>query len=173
MTPIIIVLFLRYFGDNKFEIPVYYESDLPDVDCNVNYTSPYSLSQTEILNQLLAKGEINLFGLIDSLNFSLKTEYLNEVIRRNSEGANFNFLIFSEKLFNLDGVQVVVKNKDELLNIGTCELLLSGEVGNEEDPLNFITLIDKNGRIRGYFKIGDLDELDRLLVEIDILNKNG
>lgn len=147
ILPVAIFIFLRYFGKNEFEIPVYFEADKVDIPegCNKNMELPYSVSELQL----------NMFGwngndIIVVADTSIEVK--NSINRVTEE-------------FQEDNLDVLFLNLNDSSSIKfcSCDLLL-------KNPWTTV-LIDKQRRIRGYYSLGSREELDRLSVELKILLK--
>jgi hypothetical protein len=148
LLPLLIFLFLKYFGKNEFDIPLYYENGVEDsltAKCGVKIDKQYFVSDSA-MSSLKWDGRPVL--AIDVNEGELKA--LSELVE--DEGfTNLNVL----SLNNLP--------TKKLTDFKKCTLFL-------RDPWNAV-LIDNQKRIRGYYKIGDRNEMDRLEVELKILLK--
>lgn len=145
LLPVCIFLFLKIFGKNEFNVPALHQKEvIAPTGCNLEYTAPYVLADSTM-----------------------------EIIRRKGE-AQFYLLNFSGD----DGVPGLIKSEvsDPALSVqdglrlgpdpdflGKCIFLIAA-------PSDLV-LLDNDGRIRGYYEGGDLDERDRLVVELKILLK--
>ncbi len=146
LLPIGIFLFLRFFGENEFSIPVYYEQgvDSPPAGCDRKYDAPYKVAD-KLLENI---GWNRRPALIVADSTVLIKKSLNRL---------------EEDL--VSGVQVIFfTGKDDYVSsFYACDLLL-------EAPWK-VVLIDQERRIRGYYDPQTREELDRLVVELKILLK--
>jgi hypothetical protein len=79
----------------------------------------------------------------------------------------------------IDLVQFSVNNSMDQVNIQldsaaysnllNCELVMGEDRFIEEAIPHKVVMIDVDGRIRGYFMLDDLEEIERLDIELDIL----
>lgn len=146
VLPIGIFLFLKIFGENKFEVAPLFQTELPEVASGCStITTPY-----------LIPGEI--------VDRYIKTENELSVIVVDSEVSVLS-RIFDQ--FSGDPVKVKRIESSETMagqSLKECVFLLYG-------PYD-IVLFDKQGFIRGQYYSGDRDEIDRLILELSIiLNK--
>jgi len=144
VLPVLVFVFLKYFGKNQFEIPVYHQSKVDRIEgCDLDYQAPYKVpdstlislgwdSKRAILILFHAMSGENKLRLEQEVQQSKLQVVLNEV---GGEGA-------SGKLFS-------------------CVLLLPNKFN--------AVLVDDQKQIRGYYEIDSREELDRLLVELKIL----
>jgi hypothetical protein len=142
MLPGLIFVFLKYFGKNEFDIPVYYENGIAEVPEGCKYSPGPYIVPDSVLTKWNWKGSSLLVALVE--------EGERKVIKQ---------LITDAKVENL---QVVDLDKTDN-KIKTCVLLV-------KDPWD-VVLIDNHKRIRGYYKTGHRDDMDRLEVELKILLK--
>ena len=144
ILPVLVFLFLKFFGRNKFEIPVYYQDtiEIPR-DCLVNFQAPYSVSDST----LIALGvDLHRACLILFKNMTGENDIrLREEVQQN-------------KLQVVNLSEVLSKEKESKMR---CIFLLP-------DKFNSV-LLDEQRRIRGYYQVDSRDETDRLLVELKIL----
>jgi len=68
--------------------------------------------------------------------------------------------------FGGDAIQVIdlSQQADEIRELRECILLMP--------PRTSVVLLDRQGRIRGYYDGSERDEVDRLIVEIKIIIRN-
>ncbi len=148
ILPVSIFLFLKFFGKNEFDVaPLYQEGTIPvPADCNTIIRSPYKL----------ADSIMDMFTAVNAplylLNFS-DAEIVNQRVV-NEIGTNEIAIVFPSAIMpDSLGWQQLTK----------CILLLSHP--------NDMVLVDNEKRIRGYYNGHDRDDVDRLLVEINIILK--
>ncbi|HZY78809.1 MAG TPA: hypothetical protein VFE50_04755 [Cyclobacteriaceae bacterium] len=143
-VPILVFIFLKFFGKNEFDIPVYYAEgigrQLPG--CNSSNTVPY----------LLPDSALNAWGWKGAKATLL---VLNE------KGIERNLARVAE-LFEA-GDYATLKVENAPYEVKTC-MLLAGDSSR-------VVMIDDQKRIRGYYTPTTEKETDRLGVEIRILLK--
>jgi len=144
LLPVVVFVFLKFFGKNKFDIPVFHKDRIEVVgDCNLNYALPYRVPAEVLtsLNCFLGDPSIIVFSeLVGESKSRLETE-------------------IQKKKLNLIVAKGLV-SEEELRKL-SCVFIL---------PLGSNTvLVDAEQRIRGYYKLNERDETDRLLVELKIL----
>ena len=139
-------LFLKFFGKNEFDIPVYYQEgvELPPADCHRAYETPY-LVPAALLNNIGWHGR-PLLLVTDS----------SSVVQKGIMSLEEGIRSVVQTIF-LEG------KKNDQIELVTCDLLL-------KSPFT-VVLIDDQRRIRGYYNPEDREELDRLTVELEILIK--
>ncbi len=144
LFPIIVFLFLKFYGQNEYELSVYNSSCSEIID-------------EYIINDFNRKNNIRIVDIRMTDNDILVDNYINKL------GINdqIEVITLSNKLRNLNWLNIVV---DKVL----IERL-SGCIPNEYLEKSFILLLDKQNRVRGHFYSADRKEIERLDVEIDIL----
>lgn len=165
--PIGVVFFLKIFGSNQYDLPVFHQ-DGPDWELtyceqfegahivDINHISGSSVL-TSIKKKLIIIGDYNEenAALIPYLNrldgvFDLTSVELILL------SANNNFHPdLSER------IQKLMMTDEEILQFNSC-LLLKRVAGE-------FVLIDEQGRIRGYYELNNEEELERLMVEVKVL----
>ena len=148
--PGLIFIFLKIFGKNHFDIPVYYKEGIADSvkECGGPSRVPYTLPDSIL----------NAFG------------YKNETACLFVEASEINKKEIAQlkQSFGDDQLQIIALGGIEakrLDRIKKCVLLL-------KEPWKAV-LLDKQRRIRGYYAFTNLEETDRMKVEIEILLTNN
>ncbi len=145
VLPIGIFLFLKIFGENKFEVVPLFQTELPASakDCR-DIQFPYFIP-TEIVDKFITKENGVSVVLMDSDLAVLSR-------------------IFDQ--FSSDPVSIKKIDASTTMlgkSLKTCVFLL-------HDPYD-IVLFDKQGIVRGQYYSGDRDEIDRLILELSIILK--
>jgi len=147
--PGLIFIFLKIFGRNHFEIPVYYKEGTTDSlkECAGRYRGQYTLPDSVLHAFHYRNGVACLF--VDAADIQHK-----EVVHLRK--------LFGDQLqiISLDGIEP--SRMDQIKN---CALFL-------KEPWKAV-LIDKQRLIRGYYAFTNLEESDRMNVEIEILLTNN
>jgi hypothetical protein len=145
LLPGLIFLFLKFFGKNEFDIAVYYQkgisSDTLSGKCNIHVQGQYHVPDSVFEKW----GKLESILLVSYSN-EKETEWISELSKNGK-------LVYHRQVCG-------DCSRD---NLKDCVLFL-------KEPYNSV-LIDSQKRIRGYYKLGDIDEMDRLQVEIKILLK--
>ncbi len=144
LFPIIVFLFLKFYGQNEYELSVYNSSCSEIID-------------EYIINDFNRKNNIRIVDIRMTDNDILVDNYINKL----EINDQIEVITLSNKLRNLNWLNLVV---DKVL----IERL-SGCIPNEYLEKSFILLLDKQNRVRGHFYSADRKEIERLDVEIDIL----
>lgn len=189
VLPVLIYVFLQAFGENKYDIPVYYENGVDTLVAGCNYTSeqykvparyfpskpghsadnihiaffkPSGIDLAEPVIAELARA-MNVFKDKDVRLLLLSTQ----------EQAQFEQLQGKVAAYGNDSSQwaFFASSKDDFLSNIVCDFVIPGP-GPAEQAVFPLLLIDKKRRIRGYFQPGEREEIDRLVVEINILLEN-
>ncbi|NOS56293.1 MAG: hypothetical protein HOP37_08560 [Cyclobacteriaceae bacterium] len=143
LLPVIVFLFLKTFGRNQFDIPVYHKDSVEYIAaCERIFEAPYVIADS-ITTEIGWKG--NEATLI---SFS---EIPSEGLMRLKED------------FEPSQLQIVSLSTSELARL-KCIFLVS-------EKYNAV-LLDGKRQIRGYYQLTSREEADRLLMEISILLKD-
>ncbi len=157
--PALIFTFLKNFGDNRFEVEIMHQDGVSDsnLDCNFmegQFYVPDSILKTSPRNKVVTF--VNKTGENDFRNISVR---ISELF-----GKNIEMMLFSTQQIDSNDNQFETRVVNNIDLIANC-----GFVSNE---LNQLILVDTENRIRGYYD-RDIDEIDRLIVEIKILIENA
>jgi hypothetical protein len=143
LLPVIVFLFLKTFGRNQFDIPVYHKDSVEFIaGCERIFEAPYVI--------------------VDSIT--------TEIGWQGNEATLISFAeITSEGLMRLkedfepSQLQIVSLSNSEFARL-KCIFLVS-------EKYNAV-LLDGKRQIRGYYQLTSREEADRLLMEISILLKD-
>lgn len=185
--PVGIFLFLKLYGENRFDIPIYYqeENTVIDADCGI-ISFPFIVPRFETFtsdSSMLPKielADINLFSILP--NEKDIRETLNQIDRLKATFSNqpqVKFFLLQTgdiKLPSLENYENILNNEG-VFDFVKCGLLVPAYFDITNETKHFATgyavLVDKDRRIRGYYEISDREEVDRIISEIDILLKFG
>jgi hypothetical protein len=145
LLPVGIFIFLKVFGKNEFDVPAFYQDKAPIVSasCKHNYQFPYRVADS-VLSRLELKQKNKLY----LIHFSeLTSRMKQEIIHKEVSFVSANDL----------------GDQEQLVDLKTCVLLVPGA----ED----LVVVDGDGKIRGYYTSTNREEVDRLLLELEILLK--
>lgn len=160
LIPVVIFTFLKFFGNNKFDVEVMYQEGVPNEyreKCDIN-SVPYSVSEFVLDNKKGLK-IVAFDNGDDELEFKNVAIRLSELFK---DDINIRLLTKQSKQSPyFKALTVSAENYEKYI---ACNFILG--------DLNKLVLLDENNRIRGYYD-RDLDEIDRLIVEVKILLENG
>ena len=136
--PVLTFVFLKYFGKNEFNIPVFYQNGIT-TNCGIVSNKPYVIDDNVFTHLKIENGKIRLLSFDenkDKIELSRVAEEFNK---------NDFVTFFVQRSDSIDF--------DEIKN---CIFLVA-------EP-NSIVLIDEKNQIRGYYNAITREELDRLVV---------
>ncbi len=145
LFPVIVFLFLKFYGQNEYELSVYNSSCSEIID-------------EYIIKDFNRKNNIRIVDVRMTDNDVLVDNYINK-LEINDE---IEVITLSNKLRTLNWLNIVVER-------GLIERL-SGCIEKEYLDKSFVLLLDKQNRVRGHFYSADRKDIERLDVEIDILS---
>ncbi len=141
--PVLVFLFLRFFGKNEFQVPVYYSEGVGRTVTGCEYPSgPYAIPDS-LLKKWGWQGQDATVLVVNLQN-----------VEKN--------LARVQDLFQKGDYQTLVL-PDTSKQVRNC-VLLAGDTSQ-------VMLLDRERRIRGYYSPLTTKETDRLAVEIRILLK--
>lgn len=182
--PVSIYLFLQAFGENMYALPLYPETSYTSADCGtitVDYTvSKLTCDSTDVV--VLGDQQTYLFHFPDPSKTDIAGE-MNEMRRLVEETKPLDYRLITmsneeqvDKWDKLAASQAETRywvvtsacagSMEQLMN---CQLLLSQATLDTVGSESRMVLVDKVGRIRGFYASAEKGEMDRLLVELDVL----
>ncbi len=143
LLPVIVFLFLKTFGRNQFDIPVYHKDSVEFIaECERTFVAPYVIADS-VASEIGWQGnEATLISF---------AEIPSEGLMRLKED------------FEPSQLQIVSLNESEFARL-RCVFLVSKKYN--------AVLMDSKKQIRGYYQLTTREEADRLLMEISILLKD-
>lgn len=166
VVPSSFYIFLRGFGVNKFEIPVFYENGLPFNDCNIQSTSTHTVE----FKDYTLRGE-QMFYFPQWVN---DKEFYRQCDRIKEKHPNLVFTAIADSTnYNIFGNILLVADEAHLFEIANCSLAIGQDSIVTKPVHNQLVLVDSKKQIRGYYNGNDLEEMDRLDIELDILKKEN
>jgi protein SCO1/2 len=178
--PVLIAIILKLFGQNQFEIPVYYEEGVSSEECDTELKGQYYVGDFQTIdgrNHSL-KGEISIVYFHSAQNEHVvqMTRDFERAFSTKSGSSSFKVYAFTdidnvfENIPDLPITKTLHFDSDQLDSIARCSLFLS-QSDIDKGGLYFSTIIlmDRSGRIRGYYDGSEEEEYDRLSAEVDIL----
>ncbi len=152
ILPVATFLFLKFFGENKFEIPV-----LKDSDSVIKCDSLISNSLTNQIDVVFLKR----IGC-ERANCSIEIDQLKRVAQRYKNEERISYSIISaDKIdlkWNFKNLSAYTYDSD--ISLDCLEL----------ENTNYFLLFDSKNQLRGAYEI-ERNEVDRLIIELDILNR--
>jgi hypothetical protein len=148
LLPVLIFLFLKFFGKNEFAVEPLYNAEAPEVPSGCAPVSiPYHVPDSITKTFTLEKDSLTLlvFGRPDK-------EALTQLARVDEE-------------FDGDAIhkKIIAPTHAEYTSLKQCIFFL-------KEPFDLV-LVDRRGTIRGQYVANDREEVDRLLTEIAIILK--
>ncbi|WP_157494032.1 hypothetical protein [Fulvivirga imtechensis] len=159
--PLSIFIFLKIFGENKFDIPIQHADGVDEKFGACEYET----GQFLVPDSLLSKGGPSLIFIYNAQGMNANTlsnQY--ERIRHLFKEDMPSMRVFTADSIEVDTVQITRVSPHTLKQVMNC--------GFVTDTYNQYILVDADRRVRGYYNT-ELDEVDRLIVEIKILLENG
>jgi hypothetical protein len=160
LLPVLVFVFLHYFGKNEFTVPILYKSFNEGVpsDCGVDYKYPYKVESENIA---LTVPIVVLFAS------GMTQEEFNDTMFQLSRLKD-EFGENAPVIFSFAQVRDALENHDVVLDSANYEAeqrcrFLAGA--------NRLVLVDENRHIRGLYADASLKEMDRLILELKIINK--
>jgi protein SCO1/2 len=163
IIPVGLVLFVKFFGKNEYNLPVYYQNGYPAItDCTLvgaAVLEPAGLAFENLNRVNLIFYEPECESNLDFFNSQ------TERIRLNMSEADFiNYITISSvdstysqevrKKFAVCGL-LIAEQKEENLKDWKCT--------------GFIVMIDWKARIRGYYSGTDFEDIDRVILELNVM----
>ena len=145
LLPLIIYFFLRFFGNNTYEVS------------EVRYDCYKTLSSFNFRDK---ERNDNVF-LVD-VRYKLKNPLVDNLLNKLYSNKNIEIITLSSIARNLEW-KVIETNFFDISKRKKCF-----DTDNGDDH---VLLLDKGQMVRGIYDLNDLDEYDRLNVEIDIINR--
>tara|TARA_Y100000768_G_scaffold186056_1_gene139386 strand:- start:2934 stop:3419 length:486 start_codon:yes stop_codon:yes gene_type:complete len=144
LLPIILYFFLRVFGENRYEVS---EVDYGCYEELLNSAFSEQVKRSEVI-------------LID-IRFNLKNSLVDNLLTK----------LYSNKKIDIITLSEINRN----LNWDVIETDFFSETHEKicfesDDKKDYVLLLDNEYKVRGIYDLNDLDEYDRLNVEIDIVN---
>ena len=164
LAPIFVFLFLKEFGTNKFELPVYYPEGNPITACK-DYAPGHQVNA-----EIIREHNVTLPALVYAPSLE-QNEYYSDLDNVLQKFPEVNLLSISMAGSTVAGEVIQSLSFDSLayMNFINCELILGEDQLLKQAVVNKYVLLDSAGNIRGYYDCTDLEEIERLDVELDIL----
>jgi len=188
--PVSIFLFLKFFGTNTFEVPCLFDEGIPDC---VDSSSPHIVPVVEYIGgeaKNLISSDLNgflVFGVLYGTDLENNEDKMRELVRIQDafyEVGSPHFVLFPhEELGDIRGLMelcteygmeqknysLVNLKEEKLMEFLRCGIALIDNVNSEFDNL---VLVDPEKRIRGIYNSKDIEQTDKLILELKILKQN-
>lgn len=201
LIPVLIFMFLRGFGENHYDLPIFYQNgvDNPFKECSFEDSTQHYIPEFAFTNQEgKTIGRKEMEGKITIVDFfftscpsicpvmSKEMERVNDMFRNNPEVQILSISIDPE----YDTPEILQEYADEHhatpgkwhflsgSKLETYELARCGFIlptvdglGNPDDFIHSdkFTLVDDQGRIRGYYSGTNREDVDLLMLETKVL----
>ncbi len=185
--PVFIWLFLKFFGHNNFEIPVYYPNGIDSIPGCTSSQEPHvipAFSLSSIPGRTFTEsefdGEIVIsfflpYNCEDSCELVLeKLAGIQQVL---SKTDNLKIVVFGDEKYTMEELKSLADRyhadpeqwyflsgkQQAITTLKKCGFILSSF------PLYTLVLTDEQSQIRGYYQVDDPEEVERLKGEVKIL----
>ncbi|CAN5389065.1 SCO family protein [soil metagenome] len=199
-VPVFIFVFLKSFGRNNYELPVYYEEGVISSLSNCNFnTGTHTIPDFQFSSHTnkSVSGDIleNKITVVDFFFTScpnicpVMSKQLSRVQEKFKDNNSVNIIsitvdpehdtpevlqTYAERYqVNNTNWVFLTGNKEKIYSLARCGFILPVEDG-DGSPEDFIhsekfILVDGQKRIRGYYDGTDREDVDRLILEINVL----
>lgn len=183
VLPVCIYLFLKSFGDNKFDVPVFYEEGIanPVSSCVDDRSGPF---EVPALIKYDSAFQIDISGLtildIGTSSCDSCQQKINNLLSvwdkyKNLKDFNMYSVIEGENRGSYANPDVhwnlYNSSTNQLTEMANCGLNLDliHSDGKKINKNGVVVLVDGKRRIRGYYNVFDRKETDRLAIELAII----
>ncbi len=163
VLPGLIFVFLKKFGKNEFQVPVYFETGLPaDSICQVVSSGAYHLPDS-IMNTI-DMGQPAMLRVIIVYPF-VKEDFseVNRIMEKYASDSVRAVVLSGVPNHPKSKFRQVFLNFNDFGNFIWCWLRV-------QEPWS-VVVVDKKNQIRGYYNGTQREEMDRLDMELSILLK--
>jgi hypothetical protein len=164
LLPGLVFVFLKYFGNNEFEVPVYYKDGVGALgrDCQQQYPAPYVIPA----QSLIEFSGPTVIAFVADKSREAYSEYDFQLRRVANEFDSHAVRILIADTITLienkNNERRVSLNRKSYRNEKECIYLVGEEYAT--------VLVDESRQIRGYYEDNQKDT-ERLMVELKILLK--
>ena len=163
VVPVLTYLFLKSFGDNRYQLPVFYVAEEAVSNCE-NLTFPHVLNWQLLSIQAVDANIFYLPAEVSSPDFYRQLERVTDKF----DGVEV-FAVMNVNQAAKIGTSVVIVDDVDYQYIMNCQLVLGEGVDSLSPPSHKIVLVDRHGQIRGYYVGSVFEDMDRLELELKIL----
>lgn len=165
VIPLLIAVFLKIFGNNEFDIPVYYETGTGHSFKECTDSGNEHFFATELIQDKTQPDNVSLLIFFEEdENFS--DNQLANIISRIQD--TFGDESVEKILYSKQNDDNQNDDLDKIISLTENEFINKMHCHAVTDTVNQFILVDKTARIRGYYGV-ELDEVDRMIVEAKIL----
>jgi len=159
--PLLIVFVLHFWGENRFDVQVYYTDEIKTDRLCGNKETPYL-----VIEEFRSEDSLTVyFAFRSKPDEHQRLQVMRVADRFNSSPVSL-IGISASNMGSVPGLANVFKMSEESYDqTMKCEFIME----NSTD----VVLIDGRGQIRGYYESKLREEIDRLEVEMEILLTNG
>lgn len=189
LVPVILFLFLKFFGENKYSVPVYFSegaqaisSDCQDAPPGYRIECiPFISGQDGNCDTTIFLNKITFVSIIDTSDADARQVHDSNVSRIlsdiDSPGNLQSLNIYIDHGSSSAGSssETIKKNirtfsgsAEQVSHFARCVLFLP----DKNDLFSSWTLVDTEGRIQGFYNYRSFEEIDRLMLEIKILRND-
>jgi protein SCO1/2 len=164
LAPIFVFLFLKEYGANQFELPVLYPEGNPIAECRKG------VQQHTLTSESLSESNVELPALfyVPSTQQNKFYSDLNSVLGKHNRVSHYELILEDTTGLTVNSTSLSF-TAEAYINFLNCELILGEDHLLKEPIVNKYVLVDDERRIRGYYNCTDLEDIERLDVELDIL----
>ncbi len=164
--PVFVFLFLKYFGQNQFNVEPLFTASLPEgvhPECDHAYELPYSIPEHILQDMEWSSSDSLTLFYFTSVKSSAAA--LNQIQEEHlsAEVHVVELREDSRKPELLDSLGLKTPEERSEAYVKKCFLFM--------DEPNNLLLVDNQRRIRGIYQVENRDEVDRLLLELKIILK--
>ncbi len=174
LLPVLIFVFLKMFGNNEFDIPVYNHTEISEeVNCD-DVTTPHVVHILKTKSAVITPNQVaNIYHIYNPTTGSKlvmrglmkvkdRMEGLEAVIHSISQSDISVSTTELTEQYQIGGIWKMYQTDSQSFNdFINCELMITGQES--------LVLVDQKGVIRGYYDGEDGEETDRLILESKIL----
>jgi len=175
--PFVIYLFLKFFGDNNYAIPIFYKEGVSSTKCNFDFRGQYLIPDpVGFENSNMPMMKLNDHPTVFFV-YSLLNQFTDFTFTEITRIATIKLSPSRIEWVGLTDVEAAEINENiiylkgsstALMDYMKCGLLVENESGGP-DVFSKLVLVDSKKRIRGYYDGSKFEEYDRLLTELIIL----
>lgn len=177
--PVAVFLFLKIFGENEYEIPVYFEhgiegcGDLSEPhnvkldSLNISLKSPCVFGMLDTsLNESNQAFVTELIRIQDAFYGRVEPQFILLTNSQSKETQNTLMDFTKENGLNPSSAVILNFTTSEMQDFMECGLGQGMPGGGQSTDL---ALVDAEGKIRGFYDRNDKEQTDRLILELKIL----